>query len=129
MEQRTIGQHLHSLLGLSSQQPRLDDVTKRICNFGRAIPVTAAHRANFRPSVDQQSERREEGLKGEGETGRVERSYYYHNFRLNALRNSPLVNSASMFAHVRKAMNDGLLGPPRVRNDCIVFGWKSSHYF
>jgi len=37
-----------------------------------------------------------------GDAWELHESYYYHNFRLNALHNSPpLVNPASMFAHVR----------------------------
>jgi len=38
-----------------------------------------------------------------GHAWELHESYYYHNFRLNALHNSPpLVNPASMFAHVRE---------------------------
>ena len=51
-------QHSHGLFSLSWATIWRDDVTKRICNFGRAIPVTATRRANFRSSVGQQREQR-----------------------------------------------------------------------
>lgn len=59
---------------------------------------------NARHKVPVSPVRRGKGgkVRGRGRRGIV-RSYYYHNFRLNALHNSPpLVNPASMFAHVRE---------------------------
>lgn len=103
-----------------------DDITKWICNFTRN-PVTKTREQSFRNPTSSVEDSPRVGVerscagaysssssmlrlvgttRGKRHTGtekeRTKRSYYYHNFRLNALPNSAPVNSTSMFAHVRE---------------------------